>query len=177
LSNEQGALGGIRLLRNVAGWWLVEECRRKWRDTPLDELLSTAAEVTNVPLVDAADARLTAPADMETTLRELAGLPDSEGRAAVTRIAVESMAASAAEVLKSLPARDGWDPSELRLFGGGSQAGLFRDMLERHTGHPVVGGPVEASALGNALVQAIALGVFASLDEARATLATVKENR
>jgi rhamnulokinase len=177
LSNEQGALGGIRLLRNVAGWWLVDECLRKWRDIPLDELLADAADVAEVTVVDATDPRLTAPADMEAALRELAALPPSEGRAAVTRVAVESMAASAAGVLKSLPARDGWEPSELRLFGGGSQAGLLRDMVERHTGLPVIGGPVEASALGNALVQAIALGLFASLDEARATIATVKEHR
>ena len=54
-SNEQGAAGGIRLLRNVAGWWLVEECRRSWGDPDLDQLLDDAARVGPVPAADATD--------------------------------------------------------------------------------------------------------------------------
>ena len=49
LSNELGALGGVRLLRNVAGWWLVEECRRQWGDPDLDGLLAAAAALAGVP--------------------------------------------------------------------------------------------------------------------------------
>ena len=61
LSNELGALGGVRLLRNVAGWWLVEECRRQWGDPDLDELLARAASIAPCPIVDALDPRLLAP--------------------------------------------------------------------------------------------------------------------
>ncbi len=73
-SNEQGAAGGVRLLRNVAGWWLVEECRRSWGDPTLDELLAEAARVGPVPAADATDERFLAPADMAAELTAAAGL-------------------------------------------------------------------------------------------------------
>ena len=167
LGNELGALGGVRLLRNVAGWWLVEECRRQWGDPDLDDLLARAASIASVPVGDALDPRLLAPSDMATTLAELAGLPDPTDRAAITRCAVESMAASAAQVIASLPGVDG----DRRCAS--SEAALVRRCCStrwRRTGRPVRVGPIEAAALGNALVQALALGVFATLDDARATL-------
>jgi rhamnulokinase len=168
LGNEPGALGGVRLLRNVAGWWLVEECRRRWGDPDLDDLLAHAASIAPVPPGDALDPRLLAPSDMATTLAELAGLPDPTDRVAITRCAVESMAASAAQVIASLPGVDGDRP--VRVFGGGTRSKLLLAALARHTGRPVHLGPIEAAALGNALVQALAVGVFATLDDARATL-------
>ena len=68
-SNEQGAMGGLRLLRNIAGWWLVEECRRTWADDDLDHLLADAAAAPNPGvLVDATDERFLAPPDMEREL-------------------------------------------------------------------------------------------------------------
>ena len=168
LGNELGALGGVRLLRNVAGWWLIEECRRQWGHPDLDDLLARAASIASVPVGDALDPRLLAPSDMATTLAELAGLPDPTDRAAITRCAVESMAASAAQVIASLPGVDGDRP--VRVFGGGTRSTLLLDALARQTGRPVRVGPIEAAALGNALVQALALEVFATLDDARATL-------
>jgi rhamnulokinase len=173
LGNELGALGGVRLLRNVAGWWMVEECRRLWGDADLDELLARAATIDAGPVGDALDPRLLAPHDMAATLADLAGLPDSTDRAAVTRCAVESMAASAAQVIASLPGED--DARPVRVFGGGTRSSLLLDALERRTGRPVEVGPIEAAALGNALVQGLALGVFATLDDARATLAAPEE--
>jgi rhamnulokinase len=170
LSNELGALGGVRLLRNVAGWWLVEECRRQWGGVNLDELLAHAASIAPGPVGDALDPRLFAPSDMATTLAELAGLPDPTDRAAVVRCAVESMAEATARVISSLPG--GADGRAVRVFGGGIRSSLLLDALARHTGLPVHVGPVEAAALGNALAQGLALGVFATLDDARATLVT-----
>jgi rhamnulokinase len=173
LSNELGALGGVRLLRNVAGWWLVEECRRHWGDPDLDDLLAEAAATPCVDVCNALDPRLLAPADMPAMLAELAGLADPTDRAAVTRCAVESMAASTARVIASLP--DGADDRPVRVFGGGVRSSLLLDALARHTGRSVRTGPVEAAALGNALVQGLALGVFATPDEARATLVAPEE--
>jgi rhamnulokinase len=173
LSNELGALGGVRLLRNVAGWWLIEECRRQWGDPDLDELQAAAAAHEAVPLGDALDPSLLAPTDMPATLAELAGLPDPTDRAAVTRCAIESMAASAARVNASLP--DGADDRPVRVFGGGIRSSLLLDALARHTGRPVRPGPVEAAALGNALVQGLALGMFATPGDARATLVATEE--
>ena len=73
-TNEQGAAGGIRFLRNVAGWWLVEECRRCWGDPDLDALLTAAADIGSMPAVDATDERFLAPTDMAAELIAAAGL-------------------------------------------------------------------------------------------------------
>jgi rhamnulokinase len=159
IANEQAAGGGIRRLRNVAGWWLVDECRRRWGDPALTELLEAAAGVDgDVPVVDATDARFLAPSDMAAELRAAAGLPDADDHAALVRCAVESMAAGAAAVLDAVDD----DPAEplagVRVFGGGAQSRLLVDALARRTGRPVSVGPVEATALGNAAVQGRALG-------------------
>jgi rhamnulokinase len=172
LSNEIGALGGVRLQRNVAGWWLVEECRRLWGMPPLEDLLSAASRVDNVPVADALDPRLLAPEDMVQTLSELAGLPDPTDRATVTRCAINSMAAATARVLTSLP---GTEPARyVDVFGGGAGSSLLLDTITLRTRLQVALGPVEAAALGNALAQAVALGAFASVNAARATLAPGK---
>jgi rhamnulokinase len=63
----------------------------------------------------------------------------------------------------------------VRVFGGGTRSSLLLDALARHTGRPVHTGPIEAAALGNALVQGLALGVFATPDDARATLVRPEE--
>ena len=73
-TNEQGAAGGIRFLRNVAGWWLVEECRRAWGAPDLDALLAEAATVGPVPAADATDERFIGPPDMPAELIAAAGL-------------------------------------------------------------------------------------------------------
>lgn len=168
-TNEQAAFGGIRFLRNVAGWWLVEECRRLWRDTDLDALLVEAAALPQPStLVDATDDRFLAPADMPAELRAAADLPAHASQAEIVRAAVESMAASTAQVVAAMPGRE--PLSGIRVFGGGSRAQLYLDALRRHTTLPVSTGPVEATALGNALAQGIALGVYADADTARTAL-------
>jgi rhamnulokinase len=173
LGNELGALGGVRLLRNVAGWWLVEECRRQWDDADLDDLLARAATIAPGPIADAIDPQLLAPPDMPTTLADLAGLPDPTDRAAITRCAVESMAESAARVITSLPDVD--DVTPLHVFGGGTRSTLLLDALARRADRPIQVGPVEAAALGNALAQGLALGAFATVAEGRATLVAPEE--
>lgn len=164
-TNEQGAAGGIRLLRNVAGWWLVEECRRRWGTPDLDALLAAAAELDPVPTVDATDERFLAPADMPAELTAAAGLGAGASRAEVVRCAVESMARSAATIVDRLGL------GAVQVFGGGARSGLLLELLARHVDGRVSIGPVEATALGNAMSQGLALGVFGSVAEARRTLA------
>ena len=164
-TNEQGAAGGIRLLRNVAGWWLVEECRRTWGDsTGIDELLAAAAAAGPVPTIDATDERFLAPADMPAELAAAAGLADDADRATIVRCAVESMAAATATICADL------DAASVSVFGGGSRAPLYLDALADR-GLDVATGPVEATALGNAMSQALTLGVFDSVAAARDVLA------
>ncbi len=159
LANEQAALGGVRRLRNVAGWWLVDECRRAWGDPPLTALLDAAAALdTDVAIVDATDPRFLAPDDMARELGAAAGLREPDDRATVVRCAVESMAAGAAAVIDAVDDDPARPIAGVRVFGGGAQSQLLVDALARRTGRPVSVGPVEATALGNAMVQARALG-------------------
>ena len=160
-TNEQGAAGGIRLLRNVAGWWLVEECRRSWGEPDLDELLTAAAEVGPVPAADATDARFLAPDDMGAELIAAAGLGGDASRPEIIRCAVESMAQSTASVVAQLGLPN------VQVFGGGSRSELLLGLLAEHVDGAVTVGPVEATALGNAMSQGLALGVFRSVAEAR----------
>ena len=149
-SNEQGALGGVRFLRNVTGWWLVEQCRQAWGGD-VEGWLAAAAHVEDeVPIIDVDDPRFLAPADMAAELRAASGLHDAE-RAVVIRCAVESMAAATAKVLDALPPVTG-----TRVFGGGVPLESLLDALQRCSGPQVTTGPIEATALGNTLVQGLA---------------------
>jgi rhamnulokinase len=164
-TNEPGALGGVRFLKNLAGAWLLEGCRSAWGDPPVEDLLTAAAGVEqDVPIVDVTDPRFLHPTDMLSEVTGAAGLATDTAPPVVVRCLVESMAAGTAIVLDQLG-----DVTEVHVFGG-AQSELFRTRLSDRTGLPVVPGPVEATALGNALVQGIALGLFPDLAAARATL-------
>jgi rhamnulokinase len=175
-SNEQALPAGVRLLRNLAGWWLVEECRRAWGDPPLSELFADAANAAPSRAFDASHERFVAPAHMPSEIASACGLPADAPRGRIVRAAIDAMAATTLAVLEALPQRDDDPPIRgIRVFGGGVRAPQFLDALRERTALPVTPGPVEATALGNALVQACALGLYASLDEARATLQPFEE--
>ncbi len=163
-ANEQGTFGAVRFLRNTAGWWLLDECRRAWGGTGVPELLAAAASVRSAGQpFDTTDDRFLAPADMAAEIRAAAGLPADAAPAVVTRAIVESMVDTTARLVTELEPASG-----IRVFGGGARPGLFTQRLLERSGLPVRLGPLEASALGNALTQGVALGVYRSLDEARA---------
>jgi rhamnulokinase len=167
-TNEPGCLGGVRFLKNLAGSWLIEGCRPAWGDPPVDGLLAAAATVEapdGATLVDVTDPRFLHPEDMLAEVTGAAGLPASAPPPVVVRLIVESTAAGTADVLRRLGG-----VSEVHVFGGGSQSSLYRRTLAERAGVPVRTGPVEATALGNALVQGVALGVYADLADARAHL-------
>jgi rhamnulokinase len=163
-TNEQGAAGGIRFLRNVAGFWLVEECRRSWGNPDLDDLLADAASVGPVPTANATDERFLAPSDMAAELVAAAGLGEDASPAEIIRCAVESMAESTAAVVRQLVLRS------VQVFGGGARSALLLHLLAEHVDGAVSVGPVEATALGNAISQGLAVGVFRSVAEARSAL-------
>jgi len=165
LTNEIGVLGGVRLLKNLAGGWLLEGCRPGWGDPPIRGLIEQAATVVDVPesRLDPTDARFLHPDDMLGEVTGALGLPRDTPPAVVTRVVVESLAAGTAGVLAELP---GAAPSDIHVFGG-AQSALYRRLLARCTGVPVHAGPAEATALGNAVVQGIALGVYHDLADAR----------
>lgn len=176
-SNERAALGGFRFLKNVAGFWMLERCRAQWGGPPIMELVNAAAQVIRpVSLVDVMDPRFSAPIDMETEIRVAARLGGGASRAEIVRCIMESIAAAAARVVRELGPIVGAPIEELLVVGGGARVSLMNDLLRRHTGLRVTVGSPEASALGNALVQGIALGRFKGLDEARQWAAFIEES-
>jgi rhamnulokinase len=165
-TNEIGALGGVRFLKNLAGAWLIERCRAPWGDPPIADLMAAAATVKGPErVVDVADHRFLNPDDMLAAVTADLGLPTDAPPPVVVRGIVESQAAGAAAVLDQLGG-----VTDVHVFGG-AQSTLYRRLLAERTALPVFAGPVEATALGNALVQGVALGVYGDLADARRHLA------
>jgi rhamnulokinase len=160
-TNEGGVGGTTRLLKNVCGLWLVQQCRAAWQRAgqgwTWDQLTALAAEAPPLAtLVDPNDPSLVAPADMPEALRALAKragepVPDSTG--AVVRAALESVAAAIRRTLRELDELLGRRVSRVHVVGGGVKNRLLCQMIADATGRAVVAGPVEATAIGNLLVQ------------------------
>jgi rhamnulokinase len=173
-TNEVGALDGFRFLRNVTGFWLFERCRASWAGRGdaaggIDELLAAAeAAGPDVPLVDADDESLRAPDDMLTAYTALAGLPLDAEPGIITRSIVESIVARTAEVIEQVATVR--DVDDIVLFGGAARMELLTRRLAEATGFDVRVGSAEAAALGNAIVQGVAIGTFSSLDDGRARI-------
>ena len=179
LTNERGVDGTIRLLRNVMGLWIVQECRRCWGDPSYDELMEQAAAArADVPLFDPDDERFLAPGDMPARIADACaelGQPRPEGRGETVRSALVSLACKYRLVLERLERAAGVEVEVVHVIGGGARNELLcrltADLLRR----PVLAGPVEATALGNVLVQARAVGELGSLAEMRAIAAASAE--
>jgi rhamnulokinase len=165
-TNERGVDGTIRYLRNVGGLWLLSECQRTWAahgpTVSLAELLDGAAALpAGGPLVDADDPAFTAPGNMPARIRaaaRMAGaiLPDEP--AAVVRCILDSLAAGYARTIRDAERLAGRAVDVVHVVGGGSQNRLLCQLTANANGKPVIAGPVEATALGNVLVQARASG-------------------
>lgn len=160
-TNEGGVGGTTRLLKNVCGLWLVQQCRAAWqragKDWTWEQLTALAAEAPPlVTLIDPNDPTLVAPADMPEAIRSLAraaGEPVPESTGAMVRTALESVAAAIRRTLGELDGLLGRRVSRVHVVGGGVKNRLLCQMIADATGRPVVAGPVEATAIGNLLVQ------------------------
>ena len=167
-SNEAGALGGIRFLKNVVGLWILEQCRQAWGGPPIEMLLEEAASIeAAVPTFDAADHRFVSPADMVREVQDAAALPPSTPRNVIARSVIESIVTGIGDVVEELEQITDVTLARIAVVGGGARVPLLHELLSRRTGLQVVRGSQEATALGNAIVQGIAMGVFGGLDEAR----------
>ncbi|WP_123506552.1 rhamnulokinase family protein [Frondihabitans sp. PhB188] len=171
-TNEGGAFGRIRFLKNISGLWLLSESMRTWdaaagtdatRSSDLASLLAAAAEVTGpVAVFDASDDRFTAPGDMPARIRgwcEEHGIAAPTTRAEVVRSILESLAAAYAATLDEAERLSGRTITTVHVVGGGSQNELLCRLTADRTGRTVLAGPVEATAIGNVLVQALAAGL------------------
>jgi rhamnulokinase len=177
-SNERGALGGYRFLKNITGFWMLERCRIEWGNPPVPELILEAAGVAEpVPLLDAADPRFLAPSSMLAEIIEAGGFDAEPPRAVIVRCLLESIAASIATVVRELETITRTDMREVFVVGGGARVDLLNDLIARHTGLPVVVGSPEATALGNAIVQGLGTGRFGGREEARGWLMSTRCHR
>ena len=165
-SNERGALGGYRFLKNVPGFWLLEQCAAQWGTNALELLDLAAGAPSDTPRFDVTDERFLSPAHMADEIRAATGLTEDAPRAVIARSVVESVAAGVARVVDELRATEPVD--ELVIVGGGAASSFVRERIAAHAGVRIVTGATEATALGNALLQGIALDRFGTLDDARA---------
>lgn len=179
LTNEGGYGGSVRLLRNVVGLWLLQECRRQWaregHDLDYAEIAElAAAEPGLVSVVPADRTEFLAPGDMPARIRAYCAatrqpVPATIG--AVARCVVDSLALSYRAVAADIAAVTGIRPAGLSIVGGGSRHLGLSQLTADATGLPVRCGPVEATALGNAGVQLVALGELGGLADIRAAVA------
>jgi rhamnulokinase len=161
-TNEAGIDGTIRYLRNVAGLWLLQESLRCWPAADLDGLLADAAREKELGwVIDADDPVLLAPGDMPTRIAEAcqaAGQAPPASRAQTVRCIMDSLALAHRRAVNAAQELSGQHADTIHLVGGGARNELLCQLTADACGLPVVAGPVEASAIGNILVQARALG-------------------
>lgn len=178
LTNEGGPYGTIRLLRNLMGLWILQECRRQWRREGLelsyDDLVAAAsAEPALVSVVDVNDTEFLAPGDMPERIRRHCaehGQPVPQTPGAVARVAIDSLALGYRRTAQLLAELTGVPITDVAVIGGGSRNALLQQATADALGVPVTCGPIEATALGNAAVQLSALGELGGIDEIAAAI-------
>jgi rhamnulokinase len=161
-THEGGVDGRIRFLRNVMGLWILQECMRVWGTTELPRLLREAAELPPFAvLIDPDAPEFLAPGNMPRRIEahcRATGQEPPSSRAALVRCVLESLALAYRRTLRQAQTIADRQVDVLHVIGGGSQNELLCQLTADACGLPVLAGPVEASALGNVLVQARALG-------------------
>ncbi|PPF72075.1 rhamnulokinase family protein [Pseudoclavibacter sp. Z016] len=183
-TNEGGVDGRVRFLHNVMGLWLLSESQRHWepaatdaqRSSTLQQLLADAAQVGgDVPIFDVNDPVFMAPGDIPGRIADWLtqrGLEAPTTPAGIVRSIVESLAQAFAEAVTTAAALAEHPVSVIHIVGGGSQNALLCQATADRSGMPVLAGPVEATAMGNLLVQARAHGwIPDSLSEIRSIVA------
>ncbi len=178
-TNEGGVGGTFRFSKNIAGLWLVQECRRAWMregdELSYDDLTRMAAEARPfAAVIDVDDPTLAQPGDMPARIRaycERTGQSALQSKGEIIRCALEGIALKYRYVLEHLEEMTGRRLEPIHIVGGGTKNRLLSQFTADATGRHVVTGPVEATAIGNIMVQAIALGRIHSLADARAIIA------
>ena len=174
-TNEIGHGGSIRLLKNIIGLWLVQECRRTWAAQGNEHSYADLAEQASaaepyVSVLNPSDPRFLAPDDMPQRIADACretGQPVPGTPGAVVRCALESLSLLYARTLRESEKLVGWRAATVHIVGGGSRNELLDQLTADAANIQVVAGPTEATASGNVLVQAIAAAAVKDLDEAR----------
>jgi rhamnulokinase len=169
-TNEGGVFGTWRLSKNIMGLWLMQECKREW-GLSYDELTRRAAEAKPfLAVIDPDSTLFLHPGNMPEKIRKFCAdtgqpVPGTQGE--IIRVALESLALKYRFILERLEELAGKRLEPLHIFGGGTRNRLLNQFSADATCRTVIAGPVEATAIGNILMQAIALGGLGSLQDAR----------
>ena len=175
LTNEGGVCDTIRFLKNIMGMWLLQECRRQWAKTgksySYDQMTNLAAQAPALQsFVYVGDNRFLPPGDMVERILAFCHethQPVPQSHAEVVRCILESLALEYRWATEKLRELSGKALTVIHIIGGGSRNGLLNQFTADATGCRVIAGPVEATAIGNVLLQAIGLRHLSSLEEGR----------
>jgi len=178
ITNEGGVDGTYRLLKNIMGLWLVQQCRRsfaeKGKEISYEQLAQMAAEAPAFrSLVDPNDDRFLNPPDMPKAIQDFCrdtGQPVAETEGQFARCVFESLALTYASTLEGLEGLTGTKIEAVHVVGGGSRNKLLNQFTASACGRPVIAGPVEATVFGNLLVQARSHGEIKTLADIRAAV-------
>ncbi len=174
-TNEGGALGTVRFLKNVMGLWILERCRQEWQETggpaAYDRLLAEVAGMDgSAGVIFPDDPRFLNPPSMRAAIAEQmseTGQRAASTPAALARVVLDSLALRYASVLRTIEKLTGRHIDGVQIVGGGAHNEYLDQATADAIERPVLAGPVEATVIGNALVQAITAGSFPGLAEAR----------
>ncbi len=178
-TNEGGIEGTIRLLKNVMGLWLVQQCRKQWGSKGTELSYEELTEIADkakpfARYIDANDASFLAPGDMPARINahlEKTGQKKIEDKGAVVRAILEGLAFRIRWAIEKLEEITSEELETLHMVGGGIQNELLCQFVASSTGKKVIAGPVEATASGNILMQAKATGQIDSLEQLRSIVA------
>jgi rhamnulokinase len=183
VTNEGGVYGTYRLLKNITGLWIVQQCRAAWKlqgeSFGYDDLTEMAqAAVPFRSLIDPDDPVFLAPGNHIEHIQtwcQAHGQPFLETKGAIIRLVLESLALKYRQVFDELVSLTGRKIETIHIMGGDSRNKVLNQFTANATGHTVIAGPVEATVLGNALVQLITLGEVKDLDEGRQIVSRASE--
>jgi sugar (pentulose or hexulose) kinase len=178
ITNEGGVEGTIRFLTSLAGLWLVQECRRQWQREGSDFSYAQLTEMARRARPFAArirpdDESLGAPGDMPARINaqlERTGQRPLSDKGEMVRSILEAVAFTYRRTLDSVDGMTGGCSRLLHIVGGGAQNELLNQFAADATGREVITGPIEATSIGNVLIQAMAVGSVGSLAELRAVV-------
>jgi rhamnulokinase len=180
LTNEGGANGAVLLMRNLTGLWIVQECLREWQrqgqHAGWEEIIGLAASTpSSGSFIDPNATEFQSPGEMPRRIcdyckRSRQQVPQSTAQ--IARCAFESLSLSYRMALDAIEYVSRRSLSTLRIVGGGSLNSFLNQMIADVCGRQVIAGPAEASALGNVMMQAIAMGHLQDVAEGRAALTT-----
>ncbi|MBN1764331.1 MAG: rhamnulokinase [Sedimentisphaerales bacterium] len=178
-TNEGGVQNTIRLLKNIMGLWLIQECRRYWakQGHNLDYNQITELAANSQPFqarIDPEDPSFLAPGRMPEKINEYlirTGQKEIHDNGQLLRVIFESLALRYFQVLENLETLSQKTIDTLHIVGGGSQNDLLNQLTANTTGKKILAGPVEATILGNVLIQSLAQNQITSLPQARKIIA------